>query len=286
MSEKKILEVLTDIEDRYIEEANPLTYKKRASFKKLYWVVAACMCLLVMGGYALSLQMTREPFVAFEINKEESIATIPYEDSYVYLFQREIEEEYEYSFEAILEKDGMYYKLSTDTNNEEKIYAMVDMIVGEQKKSILGFSNYYVVAEEPFKDFVNWKYFVEVDGVEICLAEVFGYTNPKTEVYQKDLDGDGASELICSSMYGTGVQRIYIFRNHNGVIEVGYLCYDLWNEAMFPGIIDRGSVYVQEVYHPENGTFEIIYTVEDGTRSVFLENLEWVEFVPFEKGYF
>ena len=32
--------------------------------------------------------------------------------------------------------------------------------------------------------------------------------------------------------------------------------------------------------------FEIIYTVEDGTRSVLLENLEWVKFVPFEKGYF
>ncbi|MBR2045097.1 MAG: hypothetical protein IJ958_03055 [Agathobacter sp.] len=291
MSEKRILEILGEVEDGYIEEANPLNHKKKVSFNKIRWMaVAACICLLVVVGYGVSLQMSKEPFVAFDINKEEAIATIPYGNSNIYLFPKEVEEESEYSFEAVMEYEGVYYKASIDINNEERIFEMFDTILGEAQshlfESVLGYDSYYVIAEEVWNGFVNWKYYVEIDGAEICLAEVFGYTSSKPQVYQNDLDGDGVAELICNSMYGTGAARVYIFRNHNGAIEVGYLCYDLYDESRFPGITNRGSSYIQESYHPENQTFVISYPIEDGTKSVILEDMKWVEFVPFEKGYF
>ena len=87
--------------------------------------------------------------------------------------------------------DGVYYKLSTDTNNEERIKEMFDTIIGEPQNTILGFTSYCVIAEETWNGFVNWKYYAHVNGIETCIAEVFGYTIPKPEIYQHDFDGDG-----------------------------------------------------------------------------------------------
>lgn len=287
MREKKVLEILSNVEDRYIEEANPLNCEKKNGFRKVWWIaVAASVCVLIMAGYGISLHTTKEPFVAFEIYIEEAILNIPYGSSIIYVFQKDIEEEYEYSFEAVLEYEDVYYKLSTDTNDETHIKELFDVIIGEQKNSVLGFTSYYVVAEETWKDFLNWKYYTETSGLETCIGEAFGYVIPKPEIYQNDFDGDGVAELVCNSMYGTGAKRVYIFRNNNGVMEVGYLCYDLYNKTMFPNITDMGAGYIQENYYPENGTFEVLYTTEDGMKSVILEGLDWVEFVPFYEGYF
>ena len=264
--------------------------KKRFLGKKAWWVAAvACMCLLLTVGYGVSLR-AKEPYNATNINTEDAIAEIPYKDTTVYVFQKEIETSHEYAFEALFEYKGVDYSLSINTNEEAYIYEMIETIVGESDRQvfsdILGFESYYVKAEEPFKGFVNWKFFTEINGVETCIAEVFGDIISKPEIYQKDFDGDGVEELICNNMYGTGAGRVYIYRNHNGVIEVGYLCYDLTDESLFPGITNQGSSYIQEIYQPENETFEIYYPVEDGTKSVILHDIEWVEFVPYEIGYF
>lgn len=290
MSEKNILEILGNIDGSYIEEANPLNMRKRHSLKMVWWVAAAaCICLLLSAGYGVSLQ-TKEPYNATNINTEDAIATIPYRDTTIYVFQKEIESSHEHTFEAFFEYKGIDFSLAIDTNDEAYIYEMVETILGESEghvfSDILGFDSYYVKAEEPFKWFVNWKYFVEINGVETCIAEVFGDTVTKPEIYQKDLDEDGIAELICNSMYGTGARRVYIYRNHDGVIEVGYFCYDLTDESLFPGITNQGSSYIQEIYYPENEIFEISYPTEDGTKSILLQDIEWVEFVPYEIGYF
>ena len=42
------------------------------------------------------------------------------------------------------------------------------------------------------------------------------------ECYVADPDGDGENELICNCTYGAdGTQRVFIFRNNAGIIEVG-----------------------------------------------------------------
>ena len=233
--------------------------KKHPLFKRGWWIAAAaCVCLILLVGYQMSLS-TREPYNATNINTEDAIVAVP-------------------------------YHLFINTNDEAYILEMIETIVGESDNHIFTdvfhFDSYYVKAEESFPGFVNWKYFTQIDGVEICLAEAFGYTTAKPQIYQKDLDGDGVEEMICNSMYGTGAERVYVFRYHDGVIEVGYLCYDLTDENMFPGITNMGSSHIQEIYHPENETFEIMYPTEEGMESTILQDMEWVEFVPYEIGYF
>ena len=289
MREKSMLELLGNVDDDYIEEANPL-YMKKHSYKIGWWIAAmACICFVFTVGYGVSVY-TKEPYGALDINTEEAVTTIPYGDITVCVFQKEIESSHEYAFVADFVYKGVRYSLELNTNDDAYIYDMVETIIGEANKhvfsEVLGFDTYYVKAEEPFKGFVNWKYFTEIDGVEICVAEVFGDIVTKPEIYQKDLDGDGVAELICNSMYGTGARRVYIYRNHDGVIEVGYFCYDLMNESLVPGITNVGSSYIQEIYHSENETFEISYPTEEGTKRVILQNIEWVEFVPYKIGYF
>ena len=290
MSEKRLLELLGNVEDDYIEEANPLHMKKKHSYKAGWWLaVAASICLMFTFGYGMSLY-TKEPYDALDINTEDAVAMIPYGDITVCVFQKEIESSFEYAFVADFTYKGIGYSLELNTNDDAYIYEMVETIIGESDNhvfsEVLGFDSYFVKAEEPFRGFVNWKYYTEVNGVETCIAEVFGDIVTKPEIYQKDLDGDGVTELICNSMYGTGAGRVYIFRNHNGVIEVGSLCYDLTDKDMFSGITNQGSSYIQERYHPHMGAFEISYPAEDGTKSVLLEDMKWIEFVPYEVGYF
>ena len=290
MSEKNLLEMLNHVEDCYIEEANPRNMKKHPLFKRGWWIAAAaCVCLILLVGYRMSLS-TREPYNATNINTEDAIVAVPYGDTMVYVFQKKIETSHEYTFEAEFEYKGVPYHLFINTNDEAYILEMIETIVGESDNHIFTdvfhFDSYYVKAEESFPGFVNWKYFTQIDGVEICLAEAFGYTTAKPQIYQKDLDGDGVEEMICNSMYGTGAERVYVFRYHDGVIEVGYLCYDLTDENMFPGITNMGSSHIQEIYHPENETFEIMYPTEEGMGSTILQDMEWVEFVPYEIGYF
>ncbi len=63
--------------------------------------------------------------------------------------------------------------------------------------------------------------------------------------------------------------------------KYGKYCY-----SIAYGITNCGSSYIQESYHPEHETFEVAYPTEEGTKSVLLQDIEWVEFVPYEIGYF
>ena len=82
-------------------------------------------------------------------------------------------------------------------------------------------------------------------------------------------------------MYGTGAERVYIFRNNNGAIEKGYLSYDLWDSTMFEGITNMGSSYIQENYIVETNTFEIEYPTETGSKKLVIEDLNMFVFEKF-----
>ena len=146
---------------------------------------------------------------------------------------------------------------------------------------VLGYSDYYVTVEETMPGFIIQKYYAEVDGVEKCIAQVYGYAVPEPEVYSRDLDGDGISELICNCTAGTGAERVIIFRNRDGVIEKGCLSYDLRDETMFPGIINRGSSYIQENYIAETNTIEIVYLTETGFETIVIEDMDMFHFEEF-----
>ena len=214
---------------------------------------------------------------------ENAVAVIQYGDTMVYFYKVEATADYDVSYRAVFEYENLVYELQTYSNDEKRIYAILKTVLGEPNtfSDILGFSGYYVKAEETSPGFVNRKYYAEINGVETCIAEVFSYNGPEPEIYSKDIDGDGTKELICNCVYGTGAGRVFIYRNNYGVIEVGRLVYDTWDASMFPNIVNHGSSYVQEKYIPENETIEISYVTETGDTSIVLYDFEMMEFQKF-----
>lgn len=126
--------------------------------------------------------------------------------------------------------------------------------------------------------FIIQKYYAEVDGVEKCIAQAHGYVVPGLEVYSRDLAEDGVCELICNCIYGTGAERVYIFRNNDGIIEKGRISYDLWHDT---GITNIGSSYIQENYIAETNTFEIVYQTKEGPETIVIEDMSVFEFEEF-----
>lgn len=242
----------------------------------------------------LNCAFNGETFAVNQENVKNVVDSIQYGDTIVTIYKIETANEYELAYYAVFEYREVYYELRTYSNDKEDIYDILQAVLGrfdnesedasEGKhnfKEILGYSDYDVKVEQNMPGFIIQKYYAEVDGVDKCIAEVFGYAVPGPEVYSKDLDGDGVSELICNCMAGTGAERIYIYRNNNGVIEKGRLVYDLWDENLFPGITNRGSSYIQEKYIAQTNTFEIAYPTEIGTETIVLADMNMFEFEEF-----
>ena len=86
--------------------------------------------------------------------------------------------------------------------------------------SILGFDNCYCEGYMDVIGHCNWTIY-NGDGEEIACQFGFGCEDAP-DFYVADLDGDGENELICNCTYGAdGTQRVFVFRNNAGIIEVG-----------------------------------------------------------------
>ncbi len=60
------------------------------------------------------------------------------------------------------------------------------------------------------------------------IAMQFGYNDSEPQLYSVDMDGDGTDELISYCIYGgDGAARIFVYRNNNGIIELGVFETDL-----------------------------------------------------------
>lgn len=230
----------------------------------------------------------------FSANKENAIDMIQYGDTTIHIYKAETTSEYDLAYYAVFEYQNVCYELRTYSNDKERIYDILEAFLGVPDEAsenssdskhnftdVLGYRDYYVKLEQDTPGFVIQKYYTEIGGFETCIAEVFGYVVPGPEAYSKDLDGDGINELICNCIYGTGAERVYVYRNNNGVIEKGWLSYDSWDDTLFPGIVNHGAGYIQEKYISENDTFEITYYTESGTASVILEDMAMFEFQEF-----
>lgn len=243
--------------------------------------------------YALTMNCTFNG-ETLTVNEENIEKTIQYGEIPIYIYKAETMAEYDVSYYAVFEYRNVWYELRTFSNHEECIYEILQSVLGTSNTienansdendlgEMLGYDTYYVKMEETTTGFVNRKYYTEIGGLEVCIAEVFGYVVPGPDVYTKDLDGDGINELICNCIYGTGAERVYVYRNNNGVIEKGHLSYDLWDKTMFPNIVNRGSAYIQERYVAESNMFEIIYQTETSYEKIDLKNIDMFEFEAFK----
>ncbi|MBR6626444.1 MAG: hypothetical protein IKL04_00490 [Lachnospiraceae bacterium] len=369
MNEKRILELFNNINEEYIEEARPQNRKKRKL--NVYPIaIAACLCLLAIGGFGLSYFMQSSddekyyttnieeilsvyegkllaenisydsandtqillcytgddlPLSSdrwqtlsvsasyedydmtlncafngetFTASDEKVIDTIQYGDTTIQIYQGETTPEFELTYYAVFEYQNVCYELKTYSNDKERIYEILQAVLGVNEEDaesssngehdftdVLGYSDYHVTVDQNMPGFIIQKYYIETDGVEKCIAQIFGYAVPGPEVYSRDLDGDGINELICNCIYGTGARRVYIYRNNDGVIEIGRLSYDLWDSTMFPGITNMGASYIEENYIAETNTFEIAYPTETAYESIILEDMTMFEFEEFVEDF-
>lgn len=142
----------------------------------------------------------------------------------IYREESDWSESYLYRAEFIL--DGVDYHLSIHSDDQEDIYAYLDIVLGEPKDNgnqiptnVLGFDVRLIEMEEVSLYQHMWHYYIERNGVYVCVAEQFGYDGP--ESWSRDLDDDGAPELVCNNTFADGVSVVTVYRNNNGAIEAG-----------------------------------------------------------------
>ena len=215
---------------------------------------------------------------------------LEYGDVLVKIFLEEPTPEYKYVSRAVFECDGVYYELNAKSNSAERIYGLLDMLMGKdigdlgEFSEVLGFSGCKVRVSETAPHFFTWHFYTETDGVKRCLAEMIGRFDSKLpEAYSADLDGDGTDELICNCVSGDGSQTVTVYRNNGGKTEAGYV-----KEAFYDGLgaVSFGPGSFTERYDPEQG-FVITYYTEtaDGSErktAAFKSGLDNFDFYLFE----
>lgn len=248
---------------------------------------------------------------SFQGSEENSSLTAPadtmqYGDTTVFLYREEPMPELEYIYRAVFEYEGVFYELSTQSNDPDRIYDMLDRVLGGSVTAepegeaadgsgfvepdeaaaftdILGFSDYRVSIEESTPNFFIWRYYVEIDGKTQCIASTSGsiYSDEEPEAYSVDLDNDGVAEFVCNTIYGTGAERVSVFRNNNGVIEEGFIK-ERELETQFHMDLTWGAGSISQKYDPTENAFVVTGPAEDGsTMTVSFQGLDYFYFGPF-----
>ena len=186
-----------------------------------------------------------------------------------------------YSFEdGAVEGHTGYFWYNCETGAVDGILEMDSSMA-----DVLGFGACRIETEKLAPHQYMWHYYVKAGSEDICVAEQFGYDG--SETWSRDLDGDGIPELICNCTYGDGVEQVIVYRNHNGVVEEGYIKASYYEEKFGWINLGEGGIFSlpAERYDPNQGVFTAVnyYTNGyDNTVTVtFDDGLEPFEFYPF-----
>lgn len=220
-----------------------------------------------------------------KVNISNADKVLKYGDTSVYVYSTEPASGYECSYKACFEYETVYYELTTQSDDPNRIYEILDSVLGkcpeiaEQYTNIMGYDGYIVAVEETAPHFLTWYYCTEENYEEKCIAEVFGYSGGEERAFIVDLDGDGITELVCNCMYGSdGEERVFVYRNNGGIIEQGYLDIysDVENEIGCAGAI-------KEKYDPETGTFKVVVNADGRElKNVSFTGMNYFTFMPYE----
>ena len=233
-----------------------------------------------------------------QTSSAEAYAVTQYGDVEVTIYQEESgwSNRKPFLYRAEFTLDNVAYNLSIHSDKPEDIYTYLDLVLGEAEiggnqsgatlTDVLGFGVCRIEMEEIAPYQYRWHYYVKVDGEDVCVAEQFGYDGP--EAWSRDLDGDGVPELICNSTYGDGVESVIVYRNNNGIIEVGNVRKSYYEEKFgWTHVLEGGTFSLPvERYDPEQGVFTATdyYTqgYDDPVTVEFDDGLEPFEFFPFK----
>ena len=140
---------------------------------------------------------------------------------------------------------------------------------------VLGFPGFEVETIQGGHMTVRYFYALTEQGF-VYAGEAFGHDFDDTAwgdgVWMLDLTGDGRSELVTRSTFGTGVPRVFVYRWNaaEGISQHSGIDWEKADAQLAKLSAPLGSVARAETYHAEDNTVTLTLHTESGTREVTL----------------
>ena len=143
------------------------------------------------------------------------------------------------------------------------------------RDDVLGFPGFELETVQGGRMTVRYFYALTEQGF-VYAGEAFGLGFDDTEwgdgVWPLDLMGDGRSELVTRSTFGTGVPRVFVYRWNaaEGISQHSGIVWEKADAELAKLSAPLGSVARAETYHAEDNTVTLTLYTEGGTREVTL----------------
>ena len=143
------------------------------------------------------------------------------------------------------------------------------------RDDVLGFPGFELETIQGGRMTVRYFYALTEQGF-VYAGEAFGHGFDDTEwgdgVWPLDLTGDGRSELVTRSTFGTGVPRVFVYRWNaaEGISQHSGIVWEKADAQLAKLSAPLGSVARAETYHAEDNTVTLTLYTEGGTREVTL----------------
>ena len=143
------------------------------------------------------------------------------------------------------------------------------------RDDVLGFPGFELETIQGGRMTVRYFYALTEQGF-VYAGEAFGHGFDDTEwgdgVWPLDLTGDGRSELVTRSTFGTGVPHVFVYRWNaaEGISQHSGIDWEKADAQLAKLSAPLGSVARAETYHAEDNTVTLTLHTESGTREVTL----------------
>ena len=143
------------------------------------------------------------------------------------------------------------------------------------RDDVLGFPGFEVETIQGGRMTVRYFYALTEQGF-VYAGEAFGHDFDDTAwgdgVWMLDLTGDGRSELVTRSTFGTGVPYVFVYRWNaaEGISQHSGIVWEKADAQLAKLSAPLGSVARAETYHAEDNTVTLTLYTEGGTREVTL----------------
>ena len=143
------------------------------------------------------------------------------------------------------------------------------------RDDVLGFPGFELETVQGGRMTVRYFYALTEQGF-VYAGEAFGLGFDDTEwgdgVWPLDLTGDGRSELVTRSTFGTGVPRVFVYRWNaaEGISQHSGIVWEKADAQLAKLSAPLGSVARAETYHAEDKTVTLTLYTENGTKETTL----------------
>ena len=143
------------------------------------------------------------------------------------------------------------------------------------RDDVLGFPGFELETVQGGRMTVRYFYALTEQGF-VYAGEAFGHDFDDTAwgdgVWPLDLMGDGRSELVTRSTFGTGVPRVFVYRWNaaEGISQHSGIDWEKADAQLAKLSAPLGSVARAETYHAEDNTVTLTLYTENGTKETTL----------------